>query len=591
MEKRMIRAALLLTLISLGYYGASAQTSFVTFLHNSPDPTLREVDLYITQAGITSKVEDVAFQSADNLNSVAIFGDLELVIGVAPGNSVSMGDVVAEHAFTPAPDLGYMAILHGVSTPASYLANPDAKSTKLAVTSYAVENSNTDPNKTALYFFHGASDMEKCDFWIRGGAKVAAANVAFTERNTAAAVVDRKVLTIDCTKPGDKTKVLASFSVDFASLASSVIVCAVSGFKTLEDNNKSTDTLALLSVLEDGRVVRSPLMAGSQTCRVQLIHAAADPALTQVDVYINGTKAADNLAFRKATGFTPVVANSPIVVGFAPAASNAYKDTLLTITLDPLRPSRLYTIVASGVADTSKFAKNPNGLYTGVRLSVLDGALEQSASAKTSVRTGHFVTDAPVVSIMSSRASYASKVKYTDLTPTYTEVEPAIDTLWLTDAEGTKIKGYVCDLRGSNRATLALATGFLAPAQNNTGPALKLILIDANGNVNASAEEVEPGGNTSVQEDVLISRGWSVGPNPVARELAVSIPTQEENGTLNFALVSTAGQTVATGSFEQVQQSQELRLNVEILPQGAYSLVVTNTSGRIIGSWSVTITR
>lgn len=129
----MIRAALLLTLISLSYFGASAQTSFVTFLHNSPDPTLREVDLYITQAGITSKVEDVGFQSADNLNSVAIFGDLELVIGVAPGNSVSMGDVVAEHAFTPAPDLGYMAILHGVSTPASYLANPDAKRDRKSV--------------------------------------------------------------------------------------------------------------------------------------------------------------------------------------------------------------------------------------------------------------------------------------------------------------------------------------------------------------------------------------------------------------------------------------------------------------------------
>jgi len=587
----MIRILLTLCLFGMTMYGVSAQTSFVTFLHNSPDADLRTVDLYITQAGLTSKVEDINWQSADNLNSVAIFGDIEVVLGVAPATSSTMSEVFLEHAFTPAPDMGYMAIMHGVQTPQTYAVNPDGKPTKLSITSYSVENTNTDPSKTAVYFFQGASDLEKCDFWVRGGAKVAAANIAFTERNVAAAVVERKVLTIDCTKPGDKSKVLASFSVDFASLASSVIVCAVSGFKTLEDNNKSTDTLALLSVLEDGRVVRSPLMAGSQTCRVQLVHAAADPALTQVDIYINGMKAADNLAFRKATGFTPVVANSPIVVGFAPATSTGYKDTLLTITLDPLRPSRAYTIVASGVADTSKFAKNPTGVYTGVNLSVLDGALEQSTSGKTSVRAGHFVSDAPIASIVSSKASYASKVKFTDQSPTYVEVEPSIDTLWLTDADGNKLKGYVCDLRGSNRATLALATGFLTPANNNSGAALKLILVDANGSVNASSEEVDPGGNTSVREDELLQRGWSIGPNPTSSSLQASFPANGLSGEITYWLVSTSGDRYASGFISQVNASYSLSLDISSVPQGAYSLAFASKDGNIIGSWSITVTR
>jgi hypothetical protein len=163
--------------------------------------------------------------------------------------------------------------------------------------------------------------------------------------------------------------------------------------------------------------------------------------------------------------------------------------------------------------------------------------------------------------------------------------------LWLTDADGNKLKGYVCDLRGSNRVTLALATGFLNPANNNSGAALKLILVDANGSVNASAEEVDPGGNTSVQEDVLIGRGWSVGPNPTSHILRAQIPAGDNQGELRYALVNAAGQQVLSGSAAQVNAQYALSLDVSTIPQGAYNLVVTSTDGSTRASWGVTITR
>lgn len=587
----MFRLFFALGLVCAAVFNASAQSAFMTFLNSSPDPELRTVDLYITQAGVTNKVEDVSFQKADNLNSVAIFGDIELVVGVAPGNSIGMADVIAEHAFTPSPDRGYMAVLHGVRNPASYVANPDGKATKLAVTSYEIENTNNDPNKTALFFFHAASDLEKCDFWMRGGSKVAAANIAYTDRNVTAVLVDRKIQTIDCTKPGDKTKVLASFSVDFAQLASSVIVSVVSGFKTPNDNNKSTDTLALLSVLEDGRVVRSPLMAGSQTCRVQLIHAAADPSLTQVDVYLNGTKAADNIAFMKATGFTTVVANSPVVIGLAPATSTSYKDTLLTITLDPLRPTHNYTMVVSGVADTSKFAKNPVGLYAGIRITLQDGALDQADAGKTAVRTGTFVTDATRLTVASSQTSYATKSHYMDVSPEYVNITPAIDTLWIMDTAGVQLKGFVCDLRGTNRATTALAVGFMSPDANQNGMAYKLILVDGNGSVNSSLEELKPGGGTSVLEDVLAQRGWVVGPNPAQTAFHAQIPASEAVQAPSYKLVSTNGGVVRSGQLTLSGTVYAVDATVADLPQGMYQLVVTAADGRHLGTLSMLISR
>ncbi|MGA0833607.1 MAG: hypothetical protein ACO3QO_03710, partial [Candidatus Kapaibacteriota bacterium] len=118
-------AVFVAALLTLGATALQAQLVGVTFLNNSPDPALQTADIYIAQGGGTQKGEDIRYQSADNLPSVFIFGDLETTITVAPGSSSSEADKVAQLTFTPAIDATYMIVISGVGSTDGYAPTPD----------------------------------------------------------------------------------------------------------------------------------------------------------------------------------------------------------------------------------------------------------------------------------------------------------------------------------------------------------------------------------------------------------------------------------------------------------------------------------
>src|SRR6187401_3611415 len=92
----------------------------------------------------------------------------------------------------------------------------------------------------------------------------------------------------------------------------------------------------------------------------QVIHNAADPAAATVDVYVNGTLALDDFAFRSATPFLSLPSNVPLDIGVAPGNSMSAADTLknFTVTLDS---GQRYVAIANGVLNASNFASNPDG--------------------------------------------------------------------------------------------------------------------------------------------------------------------------------------------------------------------------------------
>lgn len=138
--------------------------------------------------------------------------------------------------------------------------------------------------------------------------------------------------------------------------------------------------------------------AWAQPARVQFVHAAPDPALDSIDVYLDNTLWQDNFAFKECTAFTDVATGSH-TFAFAPASSASVADTLKSFNVT-LEAGRLYHMVAAGVLDPSQFTPNPNGRDIGLDLYVDDKA-RVSPSIPTigffDVRDFHAVPEWPTV--------------------------------------------------------------------------------------------------------------------------------------------------------------------------------------------------
>ncbi len=598
-EEPMFTRLTLLALFSVvGACASLAQTANITFLHNSADPAMAVIDVYITQYGSTSKVEDLEYQKGTSFSDAIIFGGFEVFIDVAPSTSSSKDEAIATLTFTPQPDAGYHAELSGVRGESGWVANPDGKNISLQVRQVLVPNPTPVGGQTDVMFSHGATDLEACDVWLRGASSALFTNNAYGQTTPTPKKVERVLQTIDLTKVGDKTKVLASFAVDFSMLSSDVAILTLSGFNTPGDNNGSTNALTLLAVLDDGSVVKYELQSGSQTARVQFIHDSPDPSLGVVDVWVNGERKYNDLGFRKASGFSDLAAGSPVVIGVAPATSTTINDTTFSISLPALRPGRSYHFVLQGLADTSKFQPNPTGAPLNLTIITAEGALEQSATdGKTSVRMIHGAPDLAPVYVASSRATYAESIAYGEVGLAYVPVEPVQqDTIWVMDVtDSTRWRGWVADLRGNNRAVAALISGFVQPDSNMNGPQWKIILVDANGGVNDRLVEVDTGNATSVLELIPHSL-WTIAPNPASSSARFSIPLTDAQRVLigneaHAMVVDPQGSLIKTIEVSFGAHQATGVVSLDQVPAGSYFIRVVGGSGIVVGTAPLRIVR
>ena len=250
-------------------------------------------------------------------------------------------------------------------------------------------------------------------------------------------------------------------------------------FNTFDKNiNKMKKQLLLATALI------ASIATNAQTARVQVIHNCADLAADSVDVYLDNGILLDNFAFRTATGFIDApAAGTPIRLSVAPKNSTSVADTFYSVSVT-LDPAKKYVLVANGIESASGYT--PSSSAVPFRLSVYDAAREAaSMSTNTDLLVVHGSTDAPVVDVRAGNSVLVNDIPFGGFNSTgYLSLPTANYIIDITTASGTVVKRYSAPLSTlglTGASATIVASGFLNPAVNSSGPAFGLWAAPAAG--------------------------------------------------------------------------------------------------------------
>lgn len=223
----------------------------------------------------------------------------------------------------------------------------------------------------------------------------------------------------------------------------------------------------------------------AQTARLQIIHNCADAAAASVDIWLDDGPNAllTNVGFREASTFIDAPAGTPFDVTIQPPNSTDTTNGLFRQTFT-LAAGETYIVVASGTISPTGYSP-----ATPFSLEVFDMGREASANGmmETDVLVLHGSTDAPTVDVYESSVPAGTLVdnaSYGDFA-SYLELGTADYTLQVRNEQNSAIvAAYSAPLAGlslGGQAITVLASGFLNPTVNSSGPAFGLFAATAAG--------------------------------------------------------------------------------------------------------------
>ena len=469
-----LRKLLLASILCAGIGSESMAQAELQIIHNCADPAAAEVDIYVNG---TITLDDFKFREATGFLPVP--SGVLLNIGIAPGNSTSVNDTLVNIPVTLAANEKYAAIASGVLAPASFASNPNAVATgfQLLLTA-GMRTAALNPTDVDFRVLHGATDAPAVDVAAQGVATLVS-GAAYTDLTNYISVPAADYI-LDIIPSGTSTP-LISYAAPLSGLSGGSALVFASGFLDPSQNQNGAG-FGLFAALADGTVL--PLNVYGNA-RLQVIHNAADPAASLVDVYLNGNILLNDFAFRTATPFIDATAGFIQNIGIAPSTSTSANDTLVNIPV-LLNAGETYVAVANGVLNPATFAANQEGIPTAFQLLLFSGMQESALNAgNVDLAILHGATDAPAVDIYARGvAQLVDSAAYTNLAG-YLPVPAADYLIDITPAAGSPILvTYSAPLSGlAGGAAVVFASGFLDPSQNQSGPAFGVLAALPDGTV------------------------------------------------------------------------------------------------------------
>ncbi|PZO31575.1 MAG: hypothetical protein DCF13_00740 [Flavobacteriaceae bacterium] len=459
-------------LILFGITFTYAQTARVQVIHNSPDLAAQEVDVYING---TIALDNFAFRTATPF--IDLPAHAPITIDVAPASSTSVLETLSTTTTTLTAGETYIIVANGIVSPSGYSVAPN-----FALSVYSSGREGTSVlTETDVLVAHGSPDAPTVDVVETGvGAGTIVNNLSYgsfsnyLELTTANYVLDVRDET--------GTVSVARYSAPLSDLflQSDAITVVASGFLNPANNSNGPAFGLWVAKATGGALIPLPLY--NPTAKVQVIHNSPDAIAAEVDVYINGDLALDNFAFRTATPFIELPAETSISIDIAPSTSSSSSESIYNLTTS-LAADETYIIVANGIVSPTGYSVAPN-----FALNVFSQGREFADDSNlVDVLVNHGSPDAPTVDVVETAVpagTVVDNISYPQFAG-YLSLPEADFVLDVRDETGaTTVASYQAPFNTFNYAGSAitvLASGFLNPAVNSDGPAFGLWVAFSNG--------------------------------------------------------------------------------------------------------------
>ena len=524
---------------SLSLEGKAVLPPAIQLIHNSPDPSLTLVDIYI-DAGNTGN-----FVKFNGDTPIPFRFGTAYLTDLPPGtHSVAVSPFGQEDfmwnatEFTLENDKRYIAMVHGVREPENFetgFNNAEAIAFRIQVDEVpglADESVNVD--ETLPLLFHGVPDLPNIrivavgvgdatgdypegipyGFPIQGGTVNALPypNVQLTNNSF--------------------TEVYGEYKVDLVPYAQRVVTLYTSGFHTTEGNTgvDSPNFGLYIMPAEGGPAVELPAPDPPQPGKVQIIHNAPDEQLASVDIWMNGNKIVEAFDYLEATKFIDIpaglnrIAISPHSTTAADTAWSA-TDVLVEADLDVTTfqtIGRTYTLMAYGARNTTAFENSINSDVS-FGIAFEEGREVASISENVDLRFFHGATDLQGIDAIleGQLIPIINDLPFGQYSANYVTLPTEAFQVNLTQQENNESILYANNLDLEDRAGEALvllAAGMLEPSEGQPGFGVYMVDVES---VVTLLEEVDIATPLNVLTEEF---GIKVYPNPVTDYLTIQGP-------------------------------------------------------------------
>ena len=562
-------------LLSLSSITLKAQAPTFQIIHNCADAAAANVKIW-ANGGVL--VNNIAFRNATATGTVAAG---VYTIGVSAPTATSQTQSLAQFTVTFSTGVDYKIVANGIVSPTGY--SPSNVAAPFTLNTFtAPASALPGMTQTQILVNHGSTDAPTVDVVAPFTStlpvipNVLVNNAAYTNFSNWLTVntANLKIQVRD----QFSENVVQEYSAPLQTLmlGGTRITVVASGFLTPASNSNGPAFGLWVATSAGGSLIALPTSTTTST-RLQAIHNCADAAANQVDVWLksattgsNAILIADNFTFRTATPFIDIPTAQVVTLSIAPPTSTSVATAIANFTYN-LVPTAKYQLIASGIV--SPIGYSPSSTVTPFTLVANASVRERAINpANTDVLIFHGATDAPAVNVVAAGGgTIATNMAYGTYNGAgYNQLPTNNYSLAVTNVVGTTtVASYLAPLATlslTGKAITVLASGFLNPAVNSTGPAFGLWAALASG---GNLVQLPSLATTAIGEKSKLNDLLNIFPNPFTDNLTVK---NNSNSQLTITVLDINGKVL----INQTSDQEEININTSNLINGVYFMSVSN---------------